>query len=490
MFQMTLEPIPTEPRVEVGAGAVVTFDGRVRNMNDGREVVSLEYDAYAELAEKEGESILQEAMRRFGLMEASCVHRTGHLHLGEVAIRVRAVAGHRREAFDACRWILDEVKRRVPIWKKEHYADGESDWLIGESVAPAPSEYYDRQVRMPGFGPEAQQRLAEASVLMVGAGGLGCAALPYLAGAGIGRITVLDDDRVALDNLHRQILFEAGQVGRSKAVIAAERLAKQNPLIRVEAVEGRLTAANALDYVAGFDLVIDGTDNFRTKFALNDACVSAGVPLLVASVHGFEGEIMLVDPNGLGGCLQCLWPDPPEDGCVGTCAEVGILGVVPGVLGLLQATEAIKWLTGLGHTLGEGLLLVDLLEVSTRRLARAKRPECSVCGSGKSPAVQWTIEWHERGVRMLIDVRDPAEIALQPCPEADVALPYDSFLARLDELPVADGYALVCRSGTRTEHLARVLHQQGRTEFVSIAGGLRARPSGDQVSTNGLPGRL
>lgn len=491
MFQITLEPIPIEPLEGVAAGAVVTFEGRVRNVNDGREVASLEYDAYPELAVQEGESILQEAMRRFGLLEASCVHRTGHLQLGEVAILVRAIAWHRREAFDACRWILDEVKRRVPIWKKEHYADGESDWLMGESVAPVPSEYYDRQVRMPGFGPEAQRRLSEASVLMVGAGGLGCAALPYLAGAGVGRITILDDDRVAIDNLHRQVLFETSQVGGSKSVLAAERLAKQNPLIRVEAVEGRLTPANALEHIAGFDLVIDGTDNFRTKFALNEACVAARIPLIVASVHGFEGEILFVDPKSPSGCLRCLWPETPADGCVGTCAEVGILGVVPGTLGLLQATEALKFLTGIGQVASESLVLVDLTDLSTRRIARKARPDCPVCGSGASEEPPWSIEWHERGERLVVDVRTAAEIAQQPCEEAAFTLPYEEFLARLAELPRSEaGYALVCRSGNRTDHLVRLLHGQGRTEFVSIAGGLRARPSGHGASMFGRPERL
>lgn len=490
MFRLTEETLEAEPS-SAGAGAVVTFDGRVRARNEGREVLSLEYDAFAPLAEKEGAAILAEAVARFGLVAATCVHRTGHLRIGEVAIRIRVEAGHRREAFDACRWILDEVKQRVPIWKKEHYADGESEWLMGESLRSEPTQYYDRQLRMPGFGPEAQRRLGEASVLVVGAGGLGSAALPYLAGAGVGRIAILDDDRIALDNLHRQVLFDTREIGRNKAVVAAERLSRQNPHIRVEPIPERLTPANARRLVEGFDLVLDGTDNFRTKFALDEACVAARKPLIVASVHGFEGQILLVDPSSPGGCLHCLWPEPPEDGCVGTCAEVGILGVTPGALGVMQATEAIKFLAKIGPVASECVVLVDLTDLTTRRIERKARPDCPICGSGASKAPPWSIEWDERGERLVVDVRTAAEIAQQPCAEAAFALPYEEFLARLAELPPSEaGYALVCRSGNRTDHLARLLHGQGRTEFVSIAGGLRGRPPAHGASTFGQPERL
>lgn len=489
MFRIVESPIPLPPFDNVQSGAVVTFEGRVRDLNEGQRVVALEYDAYASLAEREGTAILEEAIARFWLHEASCHHRIGHLRLGDTAIWVRAVAGHRREAFDACRWILDEVKRRAPIWKKEHYADGASDWLMGESIGPSAEEYYDRQIRMPGFGPEAQQRLGRASVLVVGAGGLGCAALPYLVGVGVGRIVVMDEDRVAVDNLHRQVLFDIGQVGRPKAQAAADRLQRLNPLVRIDAIEDRLSPANARKFVDGFDLVLDGTDNFRTKFALNDACLAAGVPLVVACVHGSEGEIMLVAPSSPGGCLRCLWPNPPEDGCVGTCAEVGILGVVPGTLGLFQAAEAIKVLAGFGETLSTDLLLVDLGDFSTRRLARTRRATCPACGEGP-PVDSWAVEWSERGDRILIDIRSPAEAIVEPFPEAGLAIPFDTFLDRLSEVPPGQGYGLVCSAGHRAEHLARTLHERGRTEFVALAGGLRAKPNRGQVSTFAPPERL
>ncbi|HSI71533.1 MAG TPA: ThiF family adenylyltransferase, partial [Fimbriimonas sp.] len=304
-------------------GAVVVFEGLVRNRNDGKRVKALEYEAFDEMAVLHGQRILLEAKDRFGLLDVSCVHRVGLLELGDVAIRVEAAAEHRREAFEACEWVVDEVKRRVPIWKKEHYVDGPSDWLnAGGQNVLTEEAFYARQQRLEEVD---QKRVSQASVLVVGAGGLGCPAILYLAAAGVGRLGIVDGDFVEPSNLHRQPLYRASDVGRPKARLAAERARSLNPFIEVEAISERLSARNA-HLIEPYDIVLDCTDNFATKFLLNDLCVIQGKPLVVVSIHKFEGQLLVVMPGGP--CLRCLWPEAPVDGCVGTCADDGVLGYV------------------------------------------------------------------------------------------------------------------------------------------------------------------
>lgn len=463
MFRLTSDPIEPESMNADAAGGFVTFDGRVRNHNEGKPVLRLEYEAYGDLAVSEGRRIVDEAVRLFGLLDAKVVHRVGLLEIGDCAVWIGVAAAHRAEAFKACAFIIDEIKRRVPIWKKEHYAEGPSEW-IGVSPSATSAEFYRRQMLMPEVGEEGQTKLGAARVLVVGAGGLGCAVIPYLAAAGIGRLGICDGDRVDPTNLHRQILFETADRGERKATLAAGFARRLNPHIEVVEHPAFLDNETAPDLLAQYDIVVDGTDRFAAKLLLNELCLKGGKTLVSASLHRFEGQILVVRPDSGGGCMRCLWPEEPYDGCVGTCAEDGVLGVVPGVLGCLQANEVLKCVLGL-DALDRDLALVDLRRVEITKISRARRKSCPVCGEA-SKSERIDIPYEEAIARKLpfVDIRDPDE---GPAPEILAARPVPK--SRLSEL---DGpICLVCSHGYRSALAARELRAKGM-EAYSLAGGI------------------
>ena len=470
MFRITHEPLHENLlRAEHAAGGYVSFIGRVRDHNEGRAVLRLEYEAYEELAVAEGERILRQASQQFEILAAACRHRVGSLEVGDAAIQVEVAAAHRREAFEACQFIVDEVKARVPIWKKEHYADGNSGW-IGVRASPSSDEgYYSRQVRLPEVGADGQGRLRQARVLVVGAGGLGCAALQYLAAAGVGTIGICEPDVVEESNLHRQPLYTTGQIGQPKVEVAAQRLRLLNPHIKVVEHRDRLTRRTS-SLCQDYDILIDCTDNFAAKFLLNEVAVSRRKTLISASIYRLEGQVQLVVPGGP--CLRCLWPDAPEDGCVGTCEEVGVLGFVPGLLGVVQAAEAIKQVLGLTSPLAiRGVWLFDLLSMSSSHLSLARDPACPVCGSGNALQENLTIEIDQLDDCVLVDIRDAGEASACPIPGAS-RLPLPDILAEQPSRPIV----LVCSRGVRSLSMAQELRRQGISRVYSLAGGARAVP--------------
>ncbi|HVT11150.1 MAG TPA: ThiF family adenylyltransferase [Fimbriimonadaceae bacterium] len=469
-FRLTSDPIESAPSAaQDAAGGYVVFEGRVRDHNEGRGVRSLEYEAFGELAVKTGEEILAEALARFPILGARCAHRIGHLQIGDIAIRVEVASAHRKAAFEACDWIVDEVKRRVPIWKKEHYAEGDSGWVNCE-VQPDEMRYYARQTILREIGAEGQAKLGKARVLVVGAGGLGSPALLYLAAAGIGTLGIAEFDRLDISNLHRQVLYAAAEVGRSKAEVAANRLRALNPHIEVATYRERIGQANAPALVEAYDLVLDCTDNFATKFLLNDACVRAGKPLVQASIYQYEGQLLFVEPGRP--CLRCLWPEVPAAGCVGSCAEVGVLGVVPGLFGALQATEAIKFFLDLPSPLREGkMLLLDLLSYRQQMVDLARDPNCPICGAGtltEAPPYNVEVVDIETSAYCVVDIREPDEVEIEPF-AADCLLPTSRFDP--SSLPEAERYLLVCESGARSEAIAAAMWQAGDRRFFSLVGG-------------------
>jgi adenylyltransferase/sulfurtransferase len=241
---------------------------------------------------------------------------------------------------------------------------------------------YSRQIVLREVGPAGQRRLRGASVAVVGAGGLGSASLLYLAAAGVGRLTVIDDDRVSLDNLQRQVLHDGSAVGEPKVHSALRRIDALNPDIRVRTVERRLDAANAAALLRGHDLVLDGSDNFPTKFAVNDACVELGVAAVIAGILRFDGQVVVVPPGAP--CYRCLFGDEPPPGQVPTCSAAGVLGPVAGVVGALQASEALRLLLGIGAAQGGRVLTVDLLDPRLRAVPFPADPDCPACA--KRPA--------------------------------------------------------------------------------------------------------
>jgi len=365
------------------AGALATFEGWVRNHNDGKQVKQLEYQAYEPLAQKEAEKILQEARSQFDILDVHCLHRVGSLQIGDLAVWVGAIAAHRRDAFLACQYVIDQIKFRVPIWKKEHYLDGTTQWVNcaahthEHQANSSEAEFYSRQIQLPGISVSGQQALKKSRVLVVGAGGLGSSALLYLGGAGVGTLGICEADKLEASNLHRQVLYSHADIGQPKISLAAARIRKLNPYIEVVEHPCRLDAENAAGIVSAYDLVLDCTDNFKTKFLLNDICVQLKLPLVQASVYQYEGQIHLYRPGTP--CLRCLWSETPDQNCFGSCADAGVLGAVPGMLGTMQAVEAIKLILKLPTVLDKHLLLFNLQTYATTLIKRTPRNDCLTC---------------------------------------------------------------------------------------------------------------
>jgi molybdopterin/thiamine biosynthesis adenylyltransferase/molybdopterin synthase catalytic subunit/rhodanese-related sulfurtransferase len=509
-FRFSTGPLDTaalqrEVRDE-SCGGFASFEGWVRNHNEGHAVTRLEYEAFAELAEKEGARIVEEARTKFGVTRASCVHRVGSLALGDVAVWVGVSAAHRDEAFRACRFIIDEVKRRVPIWKKEHYVNGDSGWVNCERCAAppahthdpghahvhhhasrAPAPDYSRQIALREVGVEGQARLRSASVLVVGAGGLGVPVLQYLAGAGIGRLGIVDADRLEPSNLHRQTWYALEECGEEKSSLAAARVRALNPDVRVEAHALRLDAHNADRLCAGHDLILDCSDNFSTKFLLNDVALRTGKPVLFASVYQYEGQLQLVRGDDATACLRCVWPEATRDGLVGNCAEAGVLGPVPGVFGSLQALEALKWLLGLPGLKPDEMLIFDLITLDVQRLRARRQPGCEAHQRASTSTPLPTPETLEVQFDSLmeaasagfvfVDVRDTREREADPLPAESLHLPMSKLLTDAAALDAEARYLLICATGKRSAAAAGLLRSQGFAGCHSLRGGLKSLKS-------------
>jgi adenylyltransferase/sulfurtransferase len=499
-FRFSAEPFePAVARAALAnpeAGGYASFEGWVRNHNEGLAVTRLEYEAFEALAVKEGARIIAEVKRRFPILDAACVHRVGSLAIGDLAVWVGVSAHHRDEAFAACRYIIDEVKHRVPIWKKEHYVNGDSGWVNCERCAEHAHEHepsprrglapdYSRQIALKDVGAAGQARLRNASVLVVGAGGLGVPVLSYLAGAGVGTIGIVDGDQLEASNLHRQPLYALDDVGRPKAELAAARLRALNTEVAVRVHAVRLDAGNVGQLLNPYALAIDCSDNFATKFLLNDACVLARKPAIFASVYQYEGQLQVYRPNEDTACLRCLWPEATRDGLVGNCAEAGVLGPVPGVLGSLQAIEALKLLLDLPGQLRGELLILDLLSHATRRIRAPRAAPCrsGVCARITSiarPAEATDLEVSvgslanaARDGYAIIDIRDDNEVASAPMTGVEHAhIPMSSLLGDHQALDPQQRYLLVCTRGSRSRATALELRHHGLPRVFSLRGGI------------------
>ena len=242
---------------------------------------------------------------------------------------------------------------------------------------------YARHLALPGVGMDGQRKLKAARVICVGAGGLGSPLALYLAAAGVGTIGLVDDDVVSASNLQRQILYSTADVGRPKVEVAKERLEGLNPDVTVKTLQGRLDSSNAMELFADYDVIVDGTDNFPTRYLTNDACVLLGKPNVHGSIFRFEGQASVFDATK-GPCYRCLYPEPPPPGAVPSCAEGGVLGILPGTIAMVQATETLKLLTGLGETLIGRLLHYDALDMAWREFKMKKDPGCAMCGENRT----------------------------------------------------------------------------------------------------------
>ena len=359
---------------------------------------------------------------------------------------------------------------------------------------------YSRHIALPEIGTVGQQRLKAGRVLCVGAGGLGSPAAMYLAAAGVGTLGLVDFDSVDLSNLQRQILHGTSDVGRSKLESARARLQEINPHVCLEPHHQALTATNAIDLVSRYDVVLDGSDNFATRYVVNDACVIAGRPNVYGSIFRFEGQAAVFAVRS-GPCYRCLHPEPPPAGLVPDCAEGGVLGILPGVIGTVQATEAIKLLLGIGDPLVGRLLLYDALKMRFRELKLPKDPDCPVCGtrpiilepkdlsgycmpqtnSGDLASdahadisVQELRARFDRGeTPQIIDVREPFEFEICRLPGA-VLIPLAQLPARLSEINREREVILQCKVGARSARAAAFLRGQGFANARNLTGGILA----------------
>jgi len=363
---------------------------------------------------------------------------------------------------------------------------------------------YARHLIMPEVGLEGQKRLKAARVLAVGAGGLGSPLALYLAAAGVGTIGLVDFDVVDDSNLQRQILYGTADVGRPKLAAAAARLRDLNPNVEVVTLEERLTSANALSVVRDFDVVADGTDNFPTRYLVNDACVLTGKPNVYASIFRFEGQASVFWAQK-GPCYRCLYAEPPPPGLVPSCAEGGVLGVLPGLLGTIQATETIKLLLGAGEPLIGRLLLVDALSMRFRELKLRKNPDCVICGprptvtrlidyetfcgvgaAESSPVVSSAVValrsdevsvedlkgMRDRGESfVLVDVREPREWAISDLSDS-VKIPLGSLPQSLEKLAKEDEIVVYCRTGGRSGNAVQFLQRMGFAKAKNLVGGI------------------
>lgn len=495
-----------------GSGGFCAFEGWVRDSNEGRDVDGLEYEAYAELAEAEGERIVAEAIERYGVTDALCVHRTGDLRVGDLAVWVGASAAHRDEAFRACRYIIDEIKHRLPIWKKEHYLTGDTQWVACTHVYrahehehspepghvhhhhhahPSPRPYtpdYSRQQVLREVGERGQATLSASRVLVIGAGGLGCPAISYLAGAGIGTLGIVDSDRLEASNLHRQTLYDVRDLGEMKAELAARRVAALNPAVSVKTWTEPLHAGNVVERFREFDVVLECTDDMRSRYLSSDAAVLSGTPLILASVYQYEGQLQVVTARPGEPCLRCLWPHEPAPEAIGSCVLSGVLGPVPGVFGTLQAMEALKLLLDLPRPRENPLLLFNLLDHALTRLPVDASSGCMVHGGCAAVAresmaraqeecdIDLAFERLEHAVAAgyrLVDVRELEEIELEPLGVPSLHVPSAQVTARVAELS-DEPMLLVCASGRRSAHVARLLRAEGLQHVHSLMGGIAA----------------
>jgi len=360
---------------------------------------------------------------------------------------------------------------------------------------------YSRHLILPEVGMEGQRRLKAARVLCVGTGGLGSPLAFYLAAAGIGTLGLVDFDVVDASNLQRQIIHSTKDIGRKKLDSAEEKLIALNPALNVVKHDTMLTSANALDILKDYDIVADGTDNFPTRYLVNDACVLLGKPNVYGSIFRFEGQASVFATED-GPCYRCLYPEPPPPGLVPSCAEGGVLGILPGLVGVIQATEAIKLILGKGDSLIGRLLLVDALNMRFRELKLRKNPECPVCGT--NPTITALIDYdhfcgivpetpqeknlkngipqisvkdlkalRDRGEDVfLLDVREPYEYQIAQI--GGTLIPQNDVPNRLAEIPRDREIVVQCRSGARSQRIAEFLKQSGYTQVANLAGGILA----------------
>ncbi len=359
------------------------------------------------------------------------------------------------------------------------------------NFSPSELARYSRHLLLPELGSAGQLKLKKSKILIVGAGGLGSPAALYLAAAGVGTIGIIDHDAVDLSNLQRQVIYTKDDIGKSKANTAAARMGALNGDIEIKALPEKLSAANAKQIIAGYDLVIDGTDNFSTRYLVNDACVMLGKPNVYGAIFRFEGQVSLFNPPA-GPCYRCLFPKAPPAETIPSCAEGGVLGVLPGIIGTLQATEAIKYLLGIGESLVGRLLLFNCLPMTFDELKISRNVDCALCGDNPSiaeikeesivcasessdkvalSARELSALLSQDNPPLLLDVRRGEEYILGNLPDS-VLIPVDELEERLAVLDKDKDIVVYCKSGARSRKAMEMLKAAGFKRVRHLTGGI------------------
>ncbi len=355
---------------------------------------------------------------------------------------------------------------------------------------------YSRQIVLPEIGIEGQKKIKQAAVLLVGVGGLGSVQALYLAAAGVGRIGLIDDDAVDISNLQRQVIYATSDTGVSKVTVLEKKLHELNPNVGIDIYNERLGVENAERIVKEYDLVIDGSDNFSTRYLINDVCVFLKKPVIYGSIYRFDGQVSIFDSKS-GPCYRCLYPDPPAAGEVANCVIGGVIGTLPGIIGQIQATEAIKFICGIGTSLVGNLLLLNILDWDVQRIKINKNPDCPVCGNnpnitslinyedfcGEQEIIlpqEWEISAPELSGLIttdkqlqLIDVRESQEIMICNIAHAKL-IPEREMMKSPDRFNTNDRLILFCRSGIRSARVVTFLRQQGFADVRNLRGGILA----------------
>jgi adenylyltransferase/sulfurtransferase len=449
MFSISSTPLKRDDLHEAlsnkSAGAIVVFEGWVRNHNEGKQVSALEYQVYRELALKEGEKILKEAREKFNLHHVISVHREGHLELGDVAIWIGATASHRDDAFKATRYVIDEIKHRLPVWKKEHYTHDKAEWVFcrhhSHHVHFEEKDFYQKQSTLID-----QNKLKQAKVLVVGAGGLGCPALVSLASAGIGELKIVDPDNISITNIHRQFLYSPNLVGEKKALVAKTRLSELNPFIKVEAIVDFFTP----EHLEGVNLVLDCTDNMKTKYFIHDACFQKKIPLVSAGIFKFEGQLRTFIPEQ--GCLRCQVTSTPVDSLLGNCNDFGVLGAATNALGSIQALEAIEFLNTGVNTSFRATIHLNLKNLTQLKVKNKATPDCPTC-KGIVTFDENDLEVSSVEEAELFDIRELSDKDLLSLEKSDKKI------------------VLCCHRGVRSMKMAQELRSLGHQHVYSLKGG-------------------
>ena len=358
------------------------------------------------------------------------------------------------------------------------------------SLSKAELLRYNRHLRLPEIGLEGQEKLKQAKVLVIGAGGLGCPVLQYLTAAGVGKIGIVDADVVDASNLHRQILYNETEVGQKKAEVAKVKLQLQNPHVEIQTYPFLLDSQNALEVLKGYDLVVDGSDNFPTRYLVNDACVLTGIPLVFGAIYKFEGQVSVFNYQG-GPTYRCLFPEPPEKGSVPNCSEVGVLGVLPGLIGTYQANEAIKIILGIGEVLSGKFLTLDTLGM-LRHMIRFSRVESEAkvtelvdyeafCGgpdieepTPESISVEELAQWQATNRKFrILDVREDYEYEI--CNLEGDHIPLGDLVDQADKVSREETTVVVCHHGMRsTAAIAMLKDRFGHQNLINLEGGIHA----------------